>query len=205
MGAGFVLSLSTLGATLGTLYDAIHSNSSLQTYHEPFAVNVLGLIKTSLVVPPLLSVFYLVIGSLYFLADQVLKESLVSPSLRMVVFGFILLALEIKLSAYLYETNVPFPVISGILFTAFAFNWVAFDRTKQGLAVSITCGLVAPIAELLLMKAIQISYHTDPLPLPLWSYEQADLFLFEGLDGFVSWVPLCYTFYTPILVSPASF
>ena len=157
------ISLSALGLSLGTLLDAIHSNVGLQAYNAPFAVSILGM-KSSLVVPPLLSVFYLTVGLLYLASDQVMREETQQrPKLATVLLGFLILSLELLISSSLYSMDVPFPLISAVLAAAFLFNWVTFDKTKQGLGLSILCGLIAPVAELLLMKAYvslcQISSH----------------------------------------------
>lgn len=199
------VALSTLGFTVGTALDAIHSNVSLQTY-GPYAVTLAnGLVKTSLVVPPLLSLFYVSIGLLYLASDNLLNEApkrhhQSQPQLLMVLQGFLILSLELQLSASLFSNDAPFPLISTILASAFLFNWIIFDRTKQGLCISLACGVVAPIAELVLMRAVQLATsQSDLLPPPLWYYARADIFPIEGLDGIVSWVPWCYAFYSPVL------
>lgn len=54
----------------------------------------------------------------------------------------------------------------------------------QGAILAAVCALGAPASELLLLHAFG-----------LWHYPRADI-----LGGaFVSWVPLCYAFYTPAL------
>jgi hypothetical protein len=197
--AQYSFALALLGATAGTVLDAIHSNVSLQRY-EQFPIS-LGPIHTSLVVPPLLSLFYLTVGLLFLTSDHLLQEEHKQrPKLETVLQGFLILGLELELSASLYAAAVPYGLISVILATAFLFNWAFFDRTKQGLAIAILCGLVAPIAELGLNRAVELSSsHLNIPQLPLWTYDSADFYPIVGLDGIVSWVPWCYAFYTPIL------
>ena len=60
-----------------------------------------------------------------------------------------------------------------ILAAVGAANWRAFDSTRQGLALAAVCALVAPAAELVIMRW-----------LGLWHYPRPDVF---GALGFPSW------------------
>ncbi len=60
-----------------------------------------------------------------------------------------------------------------ILAAVGAANWRAFDDTRQGLALAAVCAVVAPAAELVIMRW-----------LGLWHYPRPDVF---GTLGFPSW------------------
>ncbi|GLC33771.1 hypothetical protein PLESTB_000113700 [Pleodorina starrii] len=185
--AGFLGTLANSGALTGTLLDGIHSRMRLQVYDT--APIVLGGLKTSLAVPPLLALFYVVLGSLHPLMDN-LNPSPETTAVRsrcndvgFVALAFGVLAALLQLSATLYDNGVPYWQIHLILGSAALLNWRLFDGTRQGILLALLCGLGAPAAELLLLQVV-----------PLWHYPRADL----G-GAFVSWVFWCYFFYTPAL------
>ncbi|GLC71905.1 hypothetical protein PLESTF_001179400 [Pleodorina starrii] len=235
--AGFLGTLANSGALTGTLLDGIHSRMRLQAgaAADPgrrpggrllrervyrgvgnsenrrlvydTAPIVLGGLKTSLAVPPLLALFYVVLGSLHPLMDN-LNPSPETTAVRsrcndvgFVALAFGVLAALLQLSATLYDNvsarvyntydmhdmkdcgGVPYWQIHLILGSAALLNWRLFDGTRQGILLALLCGLGAPAAELLLLQVV-----------PLWHYPRADL----G-GAFVSWVFWCYFFYTPAL------
>ena len=65
------------------------------------------------------------------------------------------------------------PQMQLILAAVGAANWRAFDDTRQGLALAAVCAIVAPAAELVIMRW-----------LGLWHYPRPDVF---GTLGFPSW------------------
>ncbi|KAG2454437.1 hypothetical protein HYH02_001456 [Chlamydomonas schloesseri] len=183
----FLGTLANSGFITGTLLDGIHSRMGLQVYD--WTPLVLGGLKTSAAVPPLLALFYVVLGSLVPIADN-LSPSPETDSIRQrcnetfyVAAAFGVLAGLLQLSATLYDSNVPYWQIHAILGTAALVNWKLFDGTRQGIALALLCGVGAPLAEVVLLQLV-----------PLWHYPRADL---GGV--FVSWVFWCYFFYTPAL------
>ncbi|KXZ44974.1 hypothetical protein GPECTOR_60g752 [Gonium pectorale] len=185
--AAFLGTLANSGATTGTLLDGIHSRVGLQVYDV--APLVLGGLRTSLLVPPLLAAFYMVLGSLHPIMDN-LNPSPETDAARArcndvgwVALSFGALAALLYTSATLYDKGVPYWQIHAVLGTAALVNWRVFDGTRQGIALALLCGLGAPAAELVLLQLAH-----------LWHYPRADL----G-DNFVSWVFWCYFFYTPAL------
>ena len=182
------------GLSLGELFSAIHmlplspslplssSPPHLPQVYEMYAVRGAGL-STSLAVPPLLAVFYAVLGALVVAADQLLPgpgtdaATARSRDPRFVAAAFGVLAADLQLSATLFSGNVPFTQISVALALTSAATWAVFDGTKQGLVLGGVCAVGAPLAELLLLHWV-----------PLWSYPRADMDLGEW-GSFVSWVP----------------
>lgn len=179
--------MANSGAITGTLLDGIHSRVGLQVY-DMFPV-VLGPLRTSALVPVLLAAFYLVLGSLFPLMDN-LNPSPETDAARaragnvgFVALSFGVLAALLYLSATLHDQGVPTWQIHAALGTGALVNWRLFDGTKQGVGLALLCAIGAPAAEVLLNSIV-----------PLWHYPRADL---GGV--FVSWVPWCYFFYTPAL------
>ncbi|EFJ49272.1 luminal binding protein Bip2 [Volvox carteri f. nagariensis] len=188
----FLGTLANSGAITGTLLDGIHSRMGLQVYD--MAPVVLGGLKTSLVVPPLLALFYVVLGTLHPVMDN-LNPAPETASIRssssdvgFVALAFGALAGLLQLSAVLYDKGVPYWQIHSVLGFAALINWRVFDGTRQGIFLALLCGFGAPAVEVLLLQVV-----------PLWHYPRADL---GGV--FVSWVFWCYFFYTPALGSLAS-
>jgi len=188
----YLSSLFSSGALTGTLLDGIHSRTGLQIYQVLPFTN--GGLQSSLVVPPLLGLFYISLGLLFWLGDGVAAGSESTKKVQArcqdvlyVALCFGVLAASLQLSAYLYETGTPFGQISLALAAVSAASWLLLDGTLQGLVLAAVCAVGAPAAELVLLRLV-----------PLWSYPRADLDLGEW-GSFVSWVPWCYFFYTPAL------
>ncbi|GIL83467.1 hypothetical protein Vretimale_11179 [Volvox reticuliferus] len=189
----FLGTLANSGAITGTLLDGIHSRMGLQVYDT--APIVLGGLKTSLVVPPLLAAFYVVLGSLHPIMDN-LNPSDETSTIRsrcndvgFVALAFGALAALLQLSATLYDKGVPYWQIHLVLGAAALLNWRLFDGTRQGIFLALLCGFGAPAVEVLMLQVV-----------PLWHYPRADL---GGV--FVSWVFWCYFFYAPALGSLARY
>lgn len=158
----------------------------------------LGSLKTSLLVPPLLGTFYLVLGLLTVAADNLSPEPATAAaqarasneaSVAFLALNFGALAAALALSAALFEQQQQPAVIGVSLAAVTAVNWLVFDRTRQGLALAALCGLGAPAAEVVLMAATHC-----------WHYPRADV---GGV--MVSWVPWCYAFYTPAVSNLARY
>lgn len=183
--AAYSSTLFTTGAVTGTLLDGIHSQAGLQVYDaSPIEF---GPLHTSLVVPPLLGLFYVVLGTLFPLLDNISMDPATSAArqrsedLNYVALSFGCLAAALQLSAWLYSNGTPFLEISGVLAVVSLVMWRLFDGTKQGLGLSLLCAVGAPASELLLNAMFG-----------LWHYPQADILA----GAFVSWVPFCYFFYS---------
>lgn len=172
------------GFLTGPLLDGIHSRVGLQVY-DLYPI-VIGGLQTSLLVPPVLGLFYVVLGLLYLLLDnrvpgqQTTQARARAEDVGKVAMSFGALALMLQLSAILYSAEVPYWQVHLVLAAVGLTNWRMFDYTAQGLVLALVCGVGAPLCELVLLG------NWD-----LWHYPQADMF------GIVSWVVWCYFFYTP--------
>lgn len=193
IGPGTCFTACTLADIPASVNKALVLLPARSQIYQLFAVNLdlgpAGSLNTSLAVPPLLAVFYLVLGTLFVLADDYTSQSPATaaalerakdPSILALSVGC--LAACLHLSAVLYSSGTPFSTISAVLAVASVGMLWAFDRTVQGVGLAIVCALGAPASELVLLHFV-----------PLWSYPSADV------AGFVSWVPFCYCFYTPVL------
>jgi len=193
--ATFLVVLGQMGAVIGTMTDGLHSSKALQVYD--LGAIQLGGLNTSLAVPPLLGIFYVVLGALVPFSDNIFPDEPATQKAQerakdvpFIALSFGLLALLTYLSAVLYESGTPFNQISLVLGLGAFVNWFLLDGTKQGLALSTICAIGAPAAELVLLHFV-----------PLWHYPRGDM-----LGGaFVSWVPWCYFFYVPAVQNLARF
>jgi heat shock protein 5 len=184
----------------------------------------IGGLHSSLWVPVLLGFFYAVLGLLHIGLDglavqqgttstgfaplESLQRFLSNPgnaettqacnsrqSWPLLACNTGVLASLLFLSAVLFDQNVPYGVIGGVLAAGGIVNWKIFDGTKQGFILGVLCAFAAPVSELVIINVFG-----------LWEYARPDVF---GPGGLPSWVPLCYFFYTPavgnlarLLVSP---
>lgn len=173
----------------------LHYFTAKQVYDvAPITV---GGLETSLIVPPLLGIFYVVLGFLTCIADNVApgKETAMAQQRSgqgqssYVALCFSFLAVNLYISAKLFEYQFSPQQIFATLSLLTAVNWAVFDRTKQGIGLAVVCGLGAPAAELVLMAVAGV-----------WHYSRPDV---AGV--FVSWVPLCYAFYVPAVSNLARF
>jgi endoplasmic reticulum chaperone BiP len=180
--------LALTGATTGTLLDGIHSRVQVLIY-DSMPLQIGGL-QTSMWVPILLAGFYAVVGGLVLWTDYRLASggdgptlaSLRWASLSKTAISFGALTAMLELSSVLYASHHPSELIAVILAALASINYLAFDGTKQGLALAALCAFGAPAIELLLMN-----------PLHLWHYPLGDLWAMSGEgSGIPRWVPLCY-------------
>lgn len=155
----------------------------------------LGPLATSALVPPLLGTFYVVLGFLTCAADNLTPGPATAAAKQraesdlFVALSFGVLAAALTCSAVLYESQWHPGQIFAMLAGISAVNWAMFDRTRQGLVLAAVCGLGAPAAEVVLMAVSHC-----------WHYSKPDV---GGV--FVSWVPLCYFFYTPAVSNLARY
>ena len=156
----------------------------------------LGGLQTSLLVPPLLGTFYVSLGVLVWLADNLTADSPATAAARQRASSYPFIALcygacaaSLQLSAALYASHTPYDQIGATLAGVCVASWLLLERTRQGAGLAALCAVAAPASELLLMAA----WHT-------WSYSQPDV-----LGCFVSWVPACYFFYTMVPVNLSRF
>lgn len=180
-------SLALTGATTGTFLDGIHSKVGV-IHYDIMPVSLSGL-QTSVLVPPLLSAFYLTLGAITLYADSKMKNdpvtmaSLENACLSRTAASFAALAFMLELSSFLYSNGTASNVICLVL-AGFAFlNYLIFDSSKQGLALAVLCALGAPAIEVVLMQSLHV-----------WHYQDADFF------GMPRWVPFCYFFYPPAVI-----
>lgn len=197
----FLGSLAVAGAVFGTALDGIHSRVGLQVYDV--APLQLGPLTTSLLVPPLLLAFYVVLGLLACISDNLTATSSATQAARWrmdpratgssaaayLAACFGVLALNLYVSASFFAAETSPAEILWVLGALAAVNWTCFDGTNQGVALGLLCALGAPAAELLLMSLTGC-----------WHYSRPDL---AGV--FVSWVPLCYLFYVPAVSNLARY
>ncbi|GAB4822096.1 hypothetical protein N2152v2_009142 [Parachlorella kessleri] len=190
--------LAVTGASAGTFLDGIHSKVQLLVY-DLLPMDMLQL-HTSMLVPPLLATFYVVLGGLVLWSDyrlagdastrQAVKRS---NSLLFLVASFGALAAMLELSSTLYVSGMNFDTICCLLAVLAAANYLAFDGTKQGLFLALLCAIAAPGCELLLMHSMGV-----------WHYPQGN-FMHNVAGGIPSWVPWCYFFYVPAVANLTRF
>ncbi|GMH33119.1 hypothetical protein BSKO_00953 [Bryopsis sp. KO-2023] len=183
----FLATLFATGAIAGPLLDGIHSRVHLQTYRSlPIDIDALDF-HTSLWVPPLLGLFYVVLGTLQPFLDVAFEgqdsEKLSNEiSLGSIAIGFAVLAAGIELSAFMYERGYPYIQIHAVLALFSLGVWRNLDGTRQG----VILGLISAVGGL--VSEFPIQNFTG-----WWDYSRPDVF------GLVSWTCWCYFFYTPVV------
>jgi hypothetical protein len=138
--------LALTGATLGTLLDAIHTQSGATAYTHPVVAS------TAWWVPLLFAGAYS-IG----LIRPLLDAGPAPPTSRAV------LALSLFVVAYgCSALPLAWPLTSGLLLALFAATYVLCDRTRVGLVVAILAAVLGPAFEGVLVHA-GVFVHTRPV------------------------------------------
>ncbi|KAK3237953.1 hypothetical protein CYMTET_52004 [Cymbomonas tetramitiformis] len=148
--------LGALGTTLGPCVDAIHNQALLQYDAFPVSVEVFGYVaKSSLLIPPLLGIAYIVIGGvLPRFASRLVGTASISllPALKdaapatRALAAVTTTALIVKGSELLVVNALPLPALP-ILFSAALLQWIALDGAYSTLALALTLSVLGPISE----------------------------------------------------------
>lgn len=182
------IALLSLGFCIGPLLDGVHSNVQLQIYQN--GAIAIGPLQSNVVVPPLLGVFYGVVGLSQLALDKWLspKDRLPRTSLKRLLFALIFLISILELSAEMYKAGTPYNIEAYVLFALAELNWVLFDGTWWGFGLASIVGVLCPLSEIPFMKFFNV-----------WHYPKANVEIFG--EGLVTWVLACYFSYVPFLAN----
>jgi len=145
--------LFAVGATVGPLVDSLH-NQCLLEYHTlplvlPPNAEENPWICSSWIVPPLLGVAYVVLGSV--LPGLFRKEAIdtTSNNLRTRAVAAVLsTAAIIQLSEFLELSSLDVSTSVTLLFVAALVQWAVLDKTLPALVVATAASIGGPLAEL---------------------------------------------------------
>jgi len=184
------LPLFLFGFVFGPIVDAIHNQSLLQYLMAPISLPLWAdtYLKTSAVVPPLLGVAYVVLGSLF---PSFIGRVIPDPSPRIfpsdpafrALAAFATLCLITRLSVVLLDASLSPPYAFAILSIAALSQWFLIDRRRSMLLLATVAAVGGPVAEIPMVAA------------GLWRYISPDIFLPVpglGLVGLVSLTGPCY-------------
>ena len=172
------LGLAAFGGTAGPLVDSIH-NQALLSY-DKLPVSLLGgTVQTSYLIPPLLAIAYVLLGStLPAVAQRVVGSYRpLSTSTRLPARFTAVLAVSstiaiIKASEILVTgDDLPTAAAVGLLFGACLVQWAALDGSLSSLALAALASVGGPIAE------------TPLMALGCWHYIQPDYFPFAAIGA----------------------
>ena len=172
-----VAGLAAFGATAGPLVDAVH-NQALLTYKiMPVSIAPLNA-ETSLLIPPLLGVAYVLLGSVLPAVSERLvgsgcltrnharhsESDNTSARGKTAAVAVLSTIAIIKASELLVLSSLPVGACLALLLAACCCQWIALDGSFASLALALTAAVGGPLAELPLMA------------LGCWSYNAPDYF-----------------------------
>ncbi|GMH39877.1 hypothetical protein BSKO_07781 [Bryopsis sp. KO-2023] len=182
----FLGGLFFTGATVGTLLNAIPSQAGMLHY-DAFPIQIMWT-DSSLLVPPFMGAFYVVIGGLFPLLDSYLnvwdRAALYKITWEKLILSFAALTGMFQITALMYHSGVPYWAMSISLCLISVANWELFDGTTQGLILGALCGMGVELIEAPLLDL----FHP-------WHYMHPDM---AGVPSFLIW---CNVFYTPFLAN----
>jgi endoplasmic reticulum chaperone BiP len=154
--------LGLFGAAVGPLVDEIHNQAILQYDILPISVDLpVGIIKTSLLIPPLLAVAYVVLGGVLpqVVTRRVPSSNVIMKPLQVeqtqqfrAMAGVLSTCCIIKVSEIL-ATNGVSAAPSIILLSVLSFlQFLALDGSYASLILAFTAAIFGPLSELPFMS-----------------------------------------------------
>lgn len=155
-----------VGATMGTLLDAVHVWTGTAGYRGVAMVPVLNV---AWYVPPEFAVAGMVVGMLRPELDEELSRPRSDLPGWQVLAGMLFLCAVWGSSGLLGRAGLSNTQITAILTPTAAAGWVAFDRTRQGVIAAILTAVVGVGVESALVQT-GTYYYTRPdfLGVPSW-------------------------------------
>ena len=155
-----LLLLSSFGATIGVLLDALHTFSGTTEYTHPLVM------RTAWWAPLLFANAYGVGGMIYALGHRKLGGAPEVRSRRELASGLVAFAGLYAISAYLPAPNV---VKLVVLFAGATALWWRLDRTKQGAMLACVAAIAGPTTEIVLTHfGLFRHLQADVLGIPIW-------------------------------------
>jgi hypothetical protein len=149
------LQLTLAGAVVGPLLDAIHTHTGTTVYTSP---HLLGIAWWT---PPLFAFAGLSVGLLRPWLERFSPDPSPPTAARLAGSGSLFVAA--------YAWSGLGPAKCAALATLFVVQWLAFDRTRVGLATALAAGLVGPALEVGLVHAGTFRHLApDVLGVPFW-------------------------------------
>ena len=169
-----LLRLAAVGAVAGPAVDAVHNQALLSYDVLPVSVSLgLGVAKSSMLVPPLLSLAYPLLGGVLPPLAQAavgeLPSETAQPGMRAALAVASTVCI-IKLSEWVQLASLPVATSLSLLAVPCILQWRFLDGSRASLALAIAAAVGGPLAELPLMK------------LGAWHYLLPDYWPLAGLD-----------------------
>ena len=176
LSARTIVGLGCFGATCGPLVDAVHNQALLQYDRWPITIEVFDA-KTSGLIPPLLAITYVLLGSVLPLASQTVvgrDKAFVAPCESaprgaVAAFAVVSTVAIIKLSEVLTLAGLPAATTVSILFAGCMLQWASLDGKWASLALALLVAIGGPLAELPFLAG------------NCWHYVAPDYFPLEGI------------------------